>query len=81
MPRIQRRSLPRDLFQHLLDRLRDRNIRADQLRALAEWLDANPEVPDGAWFKRFADMIVCGEGELVKTFLVRGQVPFGTEIV
>jgi hypothetical protein len=34
--------------------------------ALAAWLDTNPEVPEGEWFKRFPGMIVCGEG--------RGQV-------
>ena len=28
-------------------------------------------------FKRFAGLIVCGEGELVKTFLVPGQIPIG----
>jgi len=47
---------------------------------LAEWLDTEPEVPVGKWFKRFPEMIVCGEGELVKTFLRLGQVPAGDEI-
>jgi hypothetical protein len=36
---------------------------------LADWLDAEPEVPEGKLFERFSGMIVCGEGELVKTFL------------
>jgi hypothetical protein len=26
----------------------------------------NPEVPHGKWFKRFPEMTVCGEGELIK---------------
>jgi len=30
--------------------------------------------------KRFPEMMVCGEGELVKTFLTAGQSPTGTEI-
>ena len=47
---------------------------------LAEWLDREPEVPISAWFKRFSGMIVCGEGELIKTFLVPGQAPFGKEV-
>ncbi len=42
---------------------------------MAEWLGANPEVPEGKWFKRFSGMTVCGEGELVKTFLRPGQSP------
>jgi hypothetical protein len=81
MPRIRRQSLPPALLNHLLDRIRQRDISADQLGALADWLDAEPEVPDGRWFKRFSGMIVCGEGELVKTFLTANQVPTGTEIV
>jgi hypothetical protein len=27
------------------------------------WLVTEPEVPEGQWFKRFPEMIVCGEGE------------------
>ena len=46
----------------------------------AEWLDTEPEVPEGKSFKRLSGMIVCGEGELVKTFLIVGQIPTGTEI-
>lgn len=79
MPKVRRRNLPPALLQHLLDRVQDRCISATQLGLLAEWLDVEPEVPLGPWFKRFPGMIVCGEGELIKTFLVPGQVPFGEE--
>jgi hypothetical protein len=65
---------------HLVDRVREREIGADQLALLAHWLDGEPEVPAGPWFKRFPGMIVCGEGELVKTFLRLGQVPAGQEV-
>jgi hypothetical protein len=80
MPRIRRQSLPPALLNHLLERIRERDISASQLEALADWLDTEPEVPDGRWFKRFSGMIVCGEGELVKTFLKANQVPTGIEI-
>ena len=80
MPRIQRSNLPRALFAHLLDRIKSRNISADQLGLLAEWLDTKPEVPEGKWFKKFSGMTVCGEGELVKTFLQPGQTATGTEV-
>jgi hypothetical protein len=79
MPRIQRSQLPRPLFAHLLDRIKARNISADQLGLLAEWLDTRPEVPEGKWFKKFPGMTVCGEGELIKTFLQPGQVATGEE--
>jgi len=75
MPRIRRQNIPPALFQHLLQRIESRHISAGQLELLATWLDTDPEVPDGPWFKRFSGMIVCGEGELVKTFLLPGQAP------
>jgi len=53
---------------------------ADQLGLLAAWLAQEPNVPNDKWFKRFPGMTVCGEGELVKTFLVPGQIPDGEEI-
>jgi hypothetical protein len=80
MPKIRRRNLPPALLNHLLDRIKRREISSDDLGALADWLDTEPEVADGKWFKRFSRMTVCGEGELVKTFLTSGQAPMGREI-
>lgn len=81
MPKVRRQNLPPALLQHLLDRIQDRSVSSDQLGLLATWLDEQPDVPNGKWFKRFQGMIVCGEGELVKTFLMPGQVPIGEEIL
>jgi hypothetical protein len=47
---------------------------------LIEWLDQQPEVPQGKWSKRFPGMTVCGKGELAKTFLAPGQAPLGQEV-
>jgi len=80
MPEIRRANLPRALLDHLLDRIKSRQIPVNQLGLLAEWLDTHPEVPDGKWFKRFSGMTVCGEGELIKTFLLPGQLPSGQEV-
>lgn len=80
MPKVLRRNLPRQLYAHLLERIQQRQISGIQLILMIEWLDTQPEVPNGKWFKRFSGMIVCGEGELVKTFLVPGQVPIGEEV-
>ena len=80
MPRIRRQNLPPALFQHLLDRIQSRNIPASQLQQLAAWLDTEPEVPEAPWYKRFSGMTVCGEGELVKTFLLPGQAPKGKRV-
>ena len=80
MPKIRRRNLPPALLDHLLDRIRSREISSDELGSLADWLDLEPEVPTGKWFKRFPGMIACGEGELVKTFLTTNQTPIGDEV-
>ena len=80
MPQIRRQNLPPALYAHLLQRIQQRHISGQQLRLLLRWIDTRPEVPMGRWFKRFPEMLVCGEGELIKTFLVPGQLPTGEEI-
>ena len=81
MPKIRRRHLPEPLLVHLLLRVRERNISHEQIILLARWLDAEPEVPAGRWFRKFAGFTLCGEGKLVKTFLLPSQLPDGTEII
>ena len=80
MPRVRRQNVPPALFRLLLDRIGRRRIPASQLELLAAWLDREPEVPDGQWYKRFPRMTVCGEGELIKTFLLPGQAPKGRSL-
>ena len=80
MPRIRRKKFPRRLLIHLLERIHEREISAVQLGLLKAWLNAEPEVPAGKWFKKFPGMFVCGEGELVKTFLRAGEIPDGIEV-
>jgi hypothetical protein len=80
MPRVRRQNFPPALFQHLLDRVQSRKIPASQLALLAKWLDGEPEVPDGLWYKRFSGMTICGEGEWIKTFLLPGQAPKGQRV-
>jgi hypothetical protein len=81
MPKVRRDNLPPALLNHLLDRITQREISADQLAQFADWLAAEPEVPEGRWFKRFPEMIVCGEGEFVKTILRSGQAAAGEEVI
>lgn len=80
MPKVRRQNLPPALFQHLLDRIQERRIPADQLVLLARWLDGEPEVPTGEWYRKFPGMTVCGAGELIKTFLLPGQAPRGKRL-
>jgi len=81
MPKVRRENLPRPLFRHLADRAREREISTDQLEMLFDWLEIEPDVPEGRWFKRFPEVVVCGEGELIKTFLRPDQAALGREVV
>ncbi len=80
MTKIHRSNFPPALFQHLLDRVLDRRIPPEQIELLARWLDTEPEVLEGEWYKRLSGMIVCGEGELIKIFLLPGQHPRGKNV-
>lgn len=81
MPKVRRQKLPEALLRHLLARVQQREISHEQIVLLALWLDTDPEVPEGKWFKKFSGMTVCGEGELIKTFLHPGRLPDGKELV
>ena len=80
MSKVRRQNIPPALFQHLLERIQERRIPAAQLELLARWLDTEPEVPEGLWYKRLSGMTVCGEGGLIKTFLLPGQAPKGQRV-
>jgi hypothetical protein len=80
MPKIRRRNLPPALLNHLLERVEERSISTGQLGLFSDWLASEPEVPQGRWFKTFPEMTVCGEGELIKTFLRAGQTADGVEL-
>ena len=81
MPKIRRQNLPQRLMDHLADRVRLRQISAADLIALRDWLDSNPEVPAGDWFKGFENFFICGRGELIKTLLSKQQSPIGEEML
>ena len=78
MPRIEKwANLPPAVRQHLIDRMRDRAIGIPDLNRLRLWIDTNPEVPEGGWYKDFGSFKICGNGSVPKTFLLRGQAAKG----
>ena len=81
MPKVRRQNLPPQLMDHLADRIRLREISADDLTALRDWLDSNPEVPLGHWFKTFGNFYLCGKGALIRTLLSKQQSPVGEELL
>ena len=81
MPKIERwDNLPNAVRQHLIDRMRDRAISIADLNQLRLWIDTQPEVPGGDWYKDFGSFKLCGRGSLAKTFLLKGQVAKGQQL-
>ena len=63
MPRIASwAELPPNVRQHLLDRMRDRAITLSDLNQLRLWIESQPEVPEGEWYKDFGSFKICGAG-------------------
>jgi hypothetical protein len=78
MPQLERwDNLPEGVRQHLIERMRDREISVSDLNQLRLWVETRPEMPEGDWYKDFGSFKVCGSGPYPKTFLLRGQVAKG----
>jgi hypothetical protein len=73
-------KLPEGVRHHLIDRMRDRAISLADLNELRLWIDTQPEVPEGDWYKDFGSFKLCGTGPLPKTFLLRGQAAKGEPV-
>jgi hypothetical protein len=81
MPHIETWSrIPHAIREHLIERMRERNIRIEDLNGLRLWLESKPTVPEGPWYKEFGTFKLCGEGRYPKTFLLPGQTAEGQEL-
>ena len=81
MPRIETwGNLPAGVRRHLIERMHERAISIADLNCLRLWIDSNPEVPEGEWYKDFGSFKVCGHGSLPKTFLLHGQAAKGKAV-
>jgi hypothetical protein len=67
-------------MRHLVERFRDGRIAVSDFEQLKKWLESEPEVPEGIWYKRFLKFTLAGEGEMPKTFLTTEMHPKGEEI-
>jgi hypothetical protein len=68
------------VWQHLLERVEEREITLSELMRLQEWVKTEPQAPDGDWYKDFGSFKVCGTGEYPKTVLTKSMSPFGRKI-
>jgi hypothetical protein len=73
-------KLPPGIRQHLMDRMRDRRISIADLNKLRIWVESDPLVPEGEWYKDFGSFKICGEGLYPKTFLHSGQPAKGESV-
>lgn len=80
MPHINWHSLPRNVREHLAERVRSRELSKEDLLKLMEWIRGNPEVPDDAWCKDFGSFKLVGRGALPSSFLEKDQPCFGRRI-
>ncbi len=81
MPKIKKwAGMPTAVRDHLIERMRDRNVNLDDLNQLRLWMESDPDVPEGPWYKDFGSFKLCGEGSLPKTFLLRGQAARGQQL-
>ena len=62
MPHIDWKRLPRQLREHMHDRLRTRAISEDDMVKLMNWISTNPEGPEGSWCKDFDTFKLVGHG-------------------
>jgi hypothetical protein len=81
VPKIQQwAQFPDALRRQLIERMSDRSITLTDLNQLRLWVESDPEVPIGDWFKDFGSFKLCGEGAYPKTFLLPGQSARGTKL-
>ncbi len=81
MPQIESwPRIPGPIRNHLIERMRDRNIDLDDLNQLRVWMETKPNVPAGPWYKEFGSFKLCGEGKYPKTFLLAGQIAAGEKL-
>jgi len=62
-----------------VERYRDGRIADTDFLELKHWLESDPEVPRGKWYKRFKTGTLAGTGELPSTFLSPGMAVEGEE--
>ena len=80
LPKIRFSNLPRPVWQHLLDRVQEREITLNDLTRLQRWVQSEPEAPEGQWYKDFGSFKLCGSGEYPRTVLTKGMSASGEEI-
>lgn len=80
MPKIRFSNLPRGLWHHLSEKVREREISLTHLARLPDWINLEPHAPDGDWYKDFGSFKLCDSGEYPRTVLTEEMAAFGAEV-
>jgi len=80
LPKIRFSDLPRGVWQHLLQRVQERQISPGDLSRLQDWVKSQPHAPDSYWYTDFGSFKLCGSGEYPRTVLSKDMKAFGTEL-
>jgi hypothetical protein len=76
MPQIETWSrLPVPLRDHLVERMRDRNISVNDLNRLRLWMETKPEVPEGPWYKDLVRSSFAVKADIQKLFFSLAKLP------
>jgi hypothetical protein len=79
MPKIKKPS-PAGILDHLIQRYREGRVSSADFLELKHWLESDPDVPKGKWYKRFKTGTLAGKGEMPSTFLAPGMAAEGEEV-
>ena len=71
---------PQAVREHLSQRLTDRGITGEDLDKLRVWVQSQPDVPAGDWYKDFGSFKIRGTGADPTTFLTREQQACGQKL-
>jgi|HubBroStandDraft_1064217.scaffolds.fasta_scaffold400692_2 hypothetical protein len=79
MPKIKKPP-PAGILDHLIRRYREGRVSSADFLELKHWLESDPNVPKGKWYKRFKTGTLAGKGEMPSTFLAPGMAAEGEEV-
>ncbi len=79
MPEIKKPP-PAGVLDHLIQRYCEGRVSSADFLELKHWLESDPDVPKGKWYKRFKTGTLAGKGEIPSTFLAPGMAAEGEEV-
>lgn len=80
MPKLQKSNLPPTVVSHLQQRVYERRITLADLGRLRDWVNSDPDLPDGDWYKDFGSFVLAGSGPWPSTVLTPEMRALGEKL-